>query len=211
MSILNAFVSPNCGLIGVDTECSLLDGGYGEVSKLIPLVHMNAVVAFRGSVVFILNAATVCIGAGLGFDELAENMPELLKRAADGSVKNAAILSVTEEYLGCAEVVLVGFSPKMGRIVGHFFKRETLTTGFVTTSDFGCYVAPHWGGNELSCQQLGILENKAGMETLALTQSRLVREREPAGAAAGGRFVVAEIRRSDMTIESVCDFPARTK
>lgn len=213
MSIINAFVNLDCGLVCVDTEAGQDGGPYFEVSKLVPLPHMNAIIAFRGSLLFMAGAVTGAICASCDFDELSRYLPDLLLLASDKAVDTvhrfAPTASMTSEEAGCAEAIIIGFSPAMSGIVAHHFRRETLAHGFVTTNNIGYLVAPGWTDVDLNLQSLRAQPSKEGMKALALTQLRLMREREKVGLAAGGRLIFAEIKQSGMTIESVLDFPAR--
>ncbi|MFA6312334.1 MAG: hypothetical protein WC681_12705 [Sterolibacterium sp.] len=212
MSIVQAFVHPDCGIVCADTEAGPDDGPYIEVSKLIPLPHMNAVIAGRGVMLFLASVVTGAFAAGCDFDELARQMPDLLKLASDKAVELAPKLvagALTSEEAGCGEVVIVGYSPARARIVGHHFRRQTLAEGFIANNNITHFVAPSWADADLNLQNVSVPPSKEYIKTLALAQLRLTRERETAGIATGGRLIYAEIRQSGMTIEPVMDFPAR--
>ena len=110
--------------------------------------------------------------------------------------------------VGTGEAVIVGFSPSRERIVGHSFRRNSLAEDFVG-GEVNYVVAPGWRDVDMDLQNLKLTADKESMKRLALTQLRLVRERERAGAAAGGRLIYAEVRLDSMTIEPIMDFPAR--
>lgn len=213
MSIVNAFVSPECGVVCADTEAGPDSGPYIEVSKLVPLPHMSAVIAFRGSMLFLAGAVNGVFSLGCGFDELLRQMPDLLKLSSDTAIKMLPVVDLakkmTSEEAGYGEAILVGFSPAAGRIVGHHFRRVTLDGGFATTKNVSYFSAPAWDDVDLGLSGLHSQPSKEGVKVLALTQMRLVRERHTSGEATGGRLIYAEVRRDSMTIETVMDFPAR--
>lgn len=207
MSLVNAFVYPDHAFVCVDTEAVLPDGTSAEVSKLFALPHVNAVVACRGTVLLNSILMAFVVAADGDFDGISKRLPNLLSEAFERAIALAPALSVAEELVGCAEVIIVGFSPAMDRIVLHSFKRETLAGDFVTTNNVGSYsIGPYWADIGLNIDALRLKPNGEGLETLALAQVQLMRVREPA-AAAGGRLILAEIRRGSMTIRTVCDLP----
>lgn len=212
MSIVNAFVTPDYGLVCADTEGGLEGGPYIEVSKLIPLPHMNAIIAFRGLVLFYMVVVSGAVAAS-SFDELAMQMPDLLKLASDKATEVVSKLypmgPITIDDAGCGEVILVGFSHAMDRFVVHHFRRDTLEQGFAIKSNVEYVVSPGWADVDFDLPSIHSHPSKEGMKTLALKQFNLVRERGQEGIATGGRLIFAEIRQSGMTIESVLDFPVR--
>lgn len=209
MSILNVFVYPDLGVVCADTECVQFDGSRVEASKLFPLPYQPAVLAFRASVLFQSGVVQRTLVAGGDFDSLSTALPEILSGVSEEAIALARRESMPADRAGCAEVVIVGFSAARSGIVAHSFKRETLADGFVATLDFARYcVSPYWSDIGLNVDRIHLQRNREGMKALALAQVRLMREREPM-AAAGGRFIVAEITRDVMTIKSVCAFPAR--
>lgn len=214
MSIVNAFVSPECGVVCADTEAGPDGGPYIEVSKLVPLPHLGAVIAFRGSLLFLAGAANAAFALACSFDELSQHMPDLLQRSSDNAVKMLPRVGLsdkmTSEDAGCGEAILIGFSPAAGRIVGHHYRRITLDGGFVTNARARYFSAPAWSDIDFDLPAISANVTKENMKALALEQSRLARERDTTGeATGGGRLIYAEVRRDSMTIETVMDFPAR--
>jgi hypothetical protein len=215
MSIVNAFIRPGCAIVCADTEAGPDGGPYFNVSKLVPLPHVAAVVAFRGSLAFAMFAVSgiLCVAGDL--DELAAQLPTLLKGAADHATammpRYAPELSTEadRERVGIGEAVIVGFSPSRGRIVGHQFRRNSLSEDFAGGEISSYLVAPGWRDVNFELQTLKLSADKESMKALALKQLRLVRERERAGTATGGRLIYAEVRRDAMTIETIMDFPER--
>lgn len=209
MSIVNAFIYPDRGIVYVDTDCVDADGRHWDVSKIFPLPHLPAVIAFRGSIAFQAGVVARAMVTGADFDDLANLLPGLLAEASAVAIEIAPRVSMTAELAGTAEAVIVGFSAAMSRVVAHRFKRETLADTFVATLNVGSYVvAPCWDDIGADVASIHRQVDRDGMKALAFTQARLLGEREPSSAA-GGRLIITEITRSGMTIESVCSFPAR--
>lgn len=212
MSIVNAFVSADCGIVCVDTQGALEDGRYIEVSKLVPPPHVNAVAAYRGIVMFMAAAVPGMFATSGDFDELARHMPDILTFASNKAAELALTLGpvpMTREEAGCGEMVIVGFSPERSRIVGHHFRRETLDRGFVTTNNIIQFSAPSWEGVDLGLQKLAPCPSRQDIEALMLAQLREWRAREKEVNAAGGRIIYSEVRRGGITIEHLQGLPPR--
>ncbi|MBT8766868.1 hypothetical protein [Metapseudomonas boanensis] len=199
MSILNVFVTPEAGLIGVDTESTLPDGTIQEFGKMIVAPAAGAVVAFRGTdyVVMAASNSIVCFGGSL--EAMAEALPDHLRRSVDFCREH---YQAPEEALGL-ELALVGYSQVEGCVVGHLFRRAIGSEEIQVDRIPIRYRAPFWDDlpNDIPA-------DRPGMMTLAQHQSRLARERMPE-LAAGGRFLIAEVRRDSITIEKAFDFPPR--
>lgn len=213
MSLVNVFVNPARAVICADTEAGPDGGPYGEVSKLVPLPHMNAVIAARGSVLLLAGVVTAAVAMGGSFDELAQQMPYILKLASDKAVGHAENLApagtLSSEEAGCGDVALVGFSPSRGRVVAHHFIRATLSSEPVANTNIVQFVAPSWPDVDLGLDALRADPSREGMKALALAQVRLCRDREKPGMAAGGRLIYAEVSRDGIRVETLLAFPVR--
>jgi hypothetical protein len=212
MSIVNAFGTPEVGWVAVDTETSLINGRHHETSKLFALVHLNAVLAFRGAMAFVVGVLARTVTYACSFDDLAKKMPEFLREASNAAAAQAPWLSMTAEAAACAEVVMVGHSADLARIVVHCWRRPTLEAGFTIHADVGCFVAPEDGADAIGLNPANLKEFQVDREILkrlTFAQVRALRMSGNPHVAAGGRLIVAEIRQGGMTIETVCDLPAR--
>lgn len=206
MSILNAFVSPRRAIVAVDTECSMPGGGFGVASKIFPLVHSNALLAFRGPYVFGLTAFAVSAAAGGSFDDLVEAFPCLIEAAYCSAKAEAAKLSNLALFEdGLVEVLLVGFSVKRDRLFGAHCVRRTSESSFSTTLDVGTFVSPFWddAGLPRMCPS-----DPNEIVAIMHQQAALVRDRCPGGAA-GGRIVIAELSSNEVSISSLGTFVPR--
>lgn len=205
MSILNAFVLPDVALFGVDTEVTMPDGSTEERGKMIPIPHLSAVVGFRGAEPVIFSAMPSILTYRGDFDDLAANMPRIFAEALCASRLYAVNLGRNREWAEHADIVLVGYSPKHGRMMGHAYKNTPDVSEIQHYPDFPQAIAPEMTREEI--QRLKIVADKAGMMKLAVDQCRITRERGPAGTPAGGRFFIAEIRKGSITIEQACELP----
>ncbi|WP_068826748.1 hypothetical protein [Pseudomonas sp. BMS12] len=202
MSILNVFITPESGLVGVDTEAvGLRDSVIFESCKLVAAPLTNSVIAFRGTDYLLkaLMANIVCFGGTL--EEMLEGIPELLKASADYCRKH---FQAEEEALGL-EMVIVGYSQAEGCVVGHLYRRAVGSEDIQVDRIPYRYRSPFWSAEDFPS---GLTDDRAGMEMLARHQSRLARERKP-DFAAGGRFLIAEVRQHIVSIEKAFDFPSR--
>lgn len=199
MSILNAFLEPERALIGVDTQFAAQHGSPRQISKLMPLIHLNAIVACRGSVFIATALFAMCQVVGSDFDELLEAMPGFLEHVSDKAAEIPGRIGVTDKMpFDGQSVIAVGWSA--GRMIGRQFEQENRETGFVAEGFNPHYSAP-W---DESLPQFPDLKTREGMGVLARAQARLLREKCP-DVAAGGRFIVAEITRNSMSIAPVCE------
>lgn len=201
MSILNAFISPDLGLLGVDTEAIMPDGSIAEVCKITALPHLSAVMGMRGPDSLAMSVAASLMASRYSLDDLAEKLPNLMEAGVNFSLANG----IPEELCAC-ELVLVGYSLNAGRIVGHQASKRP-GGGIEMSTGWPQLYAPFWGGDEI--RALGIAADRAGMISLAKKQCEWARERGPAGNPSGGRFMVAEIRKGSVLISEACEFPAR--
>lgn len=215
MTIMNALVTPERGIVGVNTEMHAivglnrqqlgLRGSAKHCSKLIPLGHVNAVLAARGPIPFlmILFPNCNCLG-GDDFDTLIDNMPALLNKSTGELLQAARANGVTDDrQIYGQEAVLVGWSPSRDRVVGYAFVRRDRQTGFIKTEIDDRVLCPweHSWGDYIE------YTNADEMGKCAQDQCRGLKRLEsiPGEGAAGGRFIVAEVTRDGMTIRTVCN------
>lgn len=203
MSILNAFVTPDVALLGVDTEAGLPDGELQQVCKLIVNPPLSAIAGFRGLDLMQMAAAPVFTGWKGTFDHLAEYVPDLMRLCEEHCVKNHG--QVREQLM--SDFVLTGFSESAGRMVLHAYQSTSHTKPIAWHRDIPQFYAPYWG--EAHLKSLGIRADRKGMEILAKEQCRRAREDGPMDFACGGRFFIAEVRQHSISIEKAFDFPPR--
>ncbi|WP_305073470.1 hypothetical protein [Propionivibrio sp.] len=198
MSLVDVFVTPGGALVGVDTHARTLDGELIEVAKIVCLPHISTVFAFRGlSDVFFL-ANYFFLSHRSGFDELAEGMGDIIRKTMESHKTNAG--NHADEN---ANFIVVGYSNKYGRMAGHAFEQAAGSSEIMEKRDFPQLLAPAWG-NPDDFRRLNVRANRAGMIAVAKEQCRLVKERGPAEATAGGRLIIAEVKKGSILMEQAC-------
>lgn len=191
MSLINAVHMGDHALISADTEAVFSDGSRGNVSKLLTIPHVNAVIAVRGSLAFLQKAhAEFCTMPT--FDQMAERAELVMSYALaqQGSTEQL------DKYAHGAEMVLAGYSQKAGRVVIHLIRCEGIGKDTEAHLDVNNAVLPGDMGISLE----GITASREGLTELTRRQVKAIREHAP-DAAAGGNLLIAEVRPRSMAIE----------
>lgn len=211
-SILNIVLIAEAALVCIDTDVRFAPTGehIGHTSKLIPLVHLNAVLAYRGALLFFARVIGGCLFPVKGFDELVEALPSLLGKCystfRDSELRllqpGRELADQEREILDCQEVSLVGWSRKRERIVGYRWLQESPSSGFeeleITVGTVGPLI-PNMPEPDFV--------HRASMMAYARIQRAWIREHRPLWSG-GGNLVIVEIRRDRMSIEQACDLEA---
>ena len=143
MSIIAVFVNDDCALVGVDTATFTPSGDAAELSKLVPLVHMGAVIAYRGCALFLETFFGMCHMQGGDFDALIDRMPAILTETSRAFTFNARQMGVTDPtLLESHNVVLVGWSARAGRICCLGYEQKPAAKEFVGQEYSAWYFAP---------------------------------------------------------------------
>lgn len=202
MSILNAFIETELGLVGVDTEAVRPDGTIAEASKMVVLHHISAVIGFRGTDYLLATAGPGLVGFNGSLEQLVEMLPDHLRKCADYCREH---YQAKEENLGL-DLALVGYSEAEGQVVGYLLRREIGSEDIHAERIHTRYRSPF----QLPWKPLldEFPADRPGMIATAQHQSRLSREFMPE-VAAGGRFFIAEVRRNSISIEQAFEFPPR--
>ena len=204
MSILNAWVGGDRAWVAVDTEgVHHGDGATFECQKMVPLVHQAAILASRGTAVFLpavfFNVAT-CL---FNFDDLVQQMPVILRHAFDESCRSAeaAGIEIAKDF-DKEVIVLVGWSNWHQQMVAIEYIQHDRSIGFAAQTVGPAYYSPWIEG--MQAPPFADPFDRTAMVRLAKMQVGLIEDRTP-GAAGGGRYIVAELGRQRMTIETVCE------
>lgn len=207
MSLLNAWIHPEYALIGVDSDAvSPALGARAEVSKLVSFApHMPAVIAGRGVFGFL---PPVVMGAMMhsdNFDRLVEKMPDILRAsfAQLADWQKAKIVHESAPIEG-ETIVLVGWSQREGRIIGHEWVQTSAAEGFIADTLRPHHIAP-W--NQSLDHLAKDVRVPSDMESLARAQVALMREHAPQEAT-GGKLILARLERDRVTIRQHCDLDA---
>lgn len=196
MSLINALNMGDHALISADSEAVFSDGSRGQVSKLLTIPHLNAVIAVRGSLAFLQKAhAEFCTMPT--FDQMAERAELVMSYALaqQGSTEQL------DKYAHGAEMVLAGYSQKAGRVVIHLIRCEGIGHDTEAHLDIANAILP---GN-LGISLEGITASREGLIELTSRQVKAIREHAP-DAAAGGNLIVAEVHQGRVAVETVAAF-----
>jgi len=210
MSIMNALVTPDRVLVGVDTEADSerqsdkVPKRY-EISKLFPLVHANVVMAARGSHAFHMPVLFhLSVSEAATYDAMVTDLSGALVRMVDQAHAAIRCAGASPSFdIGTQEIYLFGWSDQSSRMMGTAFTRDPNSGQWeVLSIDDGVdsgWVAP-WGEDWGEYREPQDLEE---MQALAHSQVRITRERAPE-VAIGGRLIVAELTRESVSIKSTC-------
>lgn len=197
MSILNLWLAPDHALVGVDTDGVDPAGRHMSCSKLLPIVHLNAVLAGRGNLTLLGCTFVQLMVSELGdFDALADRLPAMVQKAFKGTIGGFPLRFIQRAaYQAGDEIILVGWSPRLDRPRAVEVTRAPGASSFTVEETKLEYVAP-W---DESIADAPSPSDAWNMRRLAGAQVALLKRTDPA-AAAGGSLIVAELRRGQMNI-----------
>lgn len=201
MSILNVWLFRDRALVGVDTDAVSSEGQHYEVSKMLPIPHINAVLACRGSLALLGCVFVQLMISDTGdFDVLADRLPAATQQAFDGPLRDLP----PELHSAGDVIVLVGWSPRLRRMRTLEVSREPGAAVFTLEETEQHYIAP-W---DPSIEGAPDPANLQSMMALAEAQVGLIRRTYPNGAA-GGRLIMAVIYEKGMQIYKGREFGPR--
>lgn len=202
MTILNVFVYGEGAhaLIGVDTTGTSTEMRVAT-SKMMPLVHIPAVIAMRGTVGFLQLVTLTAATSSVDFDGMLEQMPTILAGSFQGLVefqKRGGIdkASPIESQM----IAAVGWSEREQKILLREWTQETAGKGFIAGDVLPYLVAP-W---DQEIDHLTRVTTHQDMARLARAQLQLMKDRAR-HLATGGKLIVARISRGNLGIQHVCD------
>lgn len=200
MSLLNVWLDNERALVGVDTDALAPGGVRVRVNKIMLLPTLNAVLAGRGaaSLLGCVYVQLMALPQAADFDFIAAALPELVEKAFDqirGPLRNEDPAT----YRAAHEIVLVGWSPKLGRMRAIEVVRPAGGSAFTVEETEKHYIAP-WDEKIKSAPDPTDIHS---MAELAVAQVALIRGAYP-NAAAGGQLIVAELREVSMVLRTVC-------
>ena len=198
MTILNVWVARDSVTVAVDTSTVSDDGTYiGESSKLIPLVHANALIASRGHMQFLTVIFEGAHWQPHDLDSLVDGMPMLFPQCLS-QIKNLSeqkgLPSKVSFDRQC--IVLAGWSSKLDRPAAWYYLQEDAQTELQVSEITSYIISP---GTDDIPRRLHVPADSAGILALATEQRRKLNELQP-GSARGG-LVVAQITRNQMKIQ----------
>lgn len=198
MSLLNVVVRNNVGWMCVDTQTRIEeDGRFSTQSKMLPLVHVNAVVGCRGDITFLPAIFHAFMDEPVGdFDALAEVWSDRLNVAME-CYRNRAEKEGFDPHKIGSHVALVGWSSARGKPFGLVALRDDGADSFRVGEITGrpC-IGPNPG------HDVPHITNLDAMKALAREQVRKMRREHP-GEPIGGRLLLAEVWRARMKISEL--------
>lgn len=197
MSILNVLVSPTRILVAVDSMVAGERSQRGEMSKMVPLVHLNAVIAMRGHQLFLANIYAGCNGCLGDLDALFASMLDRLQACYARQNPSDLRLTAAGEFMG-EQVVVAGWSPARQRMVALDYRLDEPGGEFKLRKEVDSWMLAPGDSFDSPPDRLVSAEDLAA---IAAQQTRHALARDPA-AGFGGRLIVAEMLRHTMTFSS---------
>ncbi len=200
MTINNVWIKSDHALVGVDTECKDANGQIEQVSKLLTLPHMNAVIAGSGQMLFSGILWQGCHSIGGDFDTLIEKMPQILPiayRVMLDSYKNNAISFRGNHEQNSA--IICGWSQRHVRLVAYVYTQVAEETGFTAVE-----VTPGLFFHQPIVDHTPQHITVEAMAYVARKQVRFFRD-SGSDIHAGGKFIVAKLTRDRIEISPACD------
>lgn len=221
MSLVNIFMERDRALISVDTLSSsmgapaVLSGSVADAlariaegihaGKCAYLPHIGTAMAHRGDYLF---ASAVFSGLQLAmpkdFDVATEIMPGILAQTFAQASEFRRRQLGSDMFAG-AEIVLVGWSPALNRMEGVRWVRWPGDNGFAAHPIGKVLLLPdaEWE------QPPGIPDTPEAFERIARSQVAYVRANH-AHLNCGGRLLLAEVTRDNLTVRTIADLDAET-
>lgn len=206
MSLVNVHIAHDRALIATDTLSGLMacgpqmDVGELHMTKCALLPHVNVAMAHRGDAMFATMAfSALTLAAHRDFDGIAEIMPDLLASLVPQAMAARKQIIGVEAFPG-AEIILVGWSPTLGRFEGVRWVRWPQDKAFTASRIGKALMLPdaEWA------QTPDPPDTSAKMERIARDQVAYVR-REHHGLPCGGRLMLTELTRDAITIRQIAD------
>ena len=216
MSLLNVYLERDRALVSYDTLSSIMSGQFSvseafqqlaaggvHMSKCAFLTHANVALAHRGDALLAINVVTALqLACTPDFDAMAEAMPQLLAQAF------AQVTAFRKQQWGIddfhgAEIVLVGWSPALGRMQAVRWVRWPQDKGFTASPVGRALLLPdaEWE------QTPDAPDTAERMEAIARDQVAYVRRTHP-GYNCGGRLLQAELPRDSLRVRTIADLEA---
>lgn len=204
MSILNAWIQADRAFVGVDTEAADPGGRFKPASKMTPIVHLNAILACRGDMLFFLLLSRVCQFEPNQFDELVDGMIDFAK-ATDAEISR---FKQSHAFpLGAysnPEIIAVGWSERRRCMVAVSCNKHGDNFVSQVAENGCCSIAPFDQDFPAPPKRY----DPGEVARYVQVQTLIARKKAP-DASVGGRFIVATVFRNGMSIAPLCDLPAR--
>jgi hypothetical protein len=193
VSLLNAWITPEAAIVAVDTQGVARDGSPRAMSKLLPIPHLPAVIAMRGSAAFLAATFHSCIGRGFdSFDDLLAELPSIL-RFVDITVPSFA----RDPAFPDIELIVVGWSAQTSRMLGRLFTQRDGAPDFTARDTEGC-VAPFDVASMADIPRV-----PEALEQIARAQVAFMQREQGLG---GGKLLLCTINRQGVSVSHALTF-----
>lgn len=204
MSICNVWTSREGGVVAVDTACARYPEGRGEFSKVLPMPHLNALLAFRG-----MNASALAVflsamnGGVRDFDDVVALAPGVFRE-----IEHEGVPRVPEGVDLTLELFIVGWSPRLDRMaLARFLYRPGEDLDYSEPDTLGSMLSPC---ADAEASEDGLMvpfreTDDLGRDIRALVEAQIEhgRKTNPDTITFGGRLLVAIIDRYSMRVEDL--------
>lgn len=210
MSIVNTSISPTRALVAVDTALQLhsaldlnpltIRGAPQETSKLAIIPHANAVLAGRGVSLMLSAVYGMIHSQNFSFDDAFLQFDEILDQGLKALRAQLAGVGLKDPIeINAQEIVFVGWSGKLKRIIGGRWRKETHDAAFSGSVLTNWGISPHcsWTVDTMPAQP----NTRESMIDVMQQQVDWASKNYP-GLGFGGRPIIVEIteNRLDLTI-----------
>lgn len=193
MSLLNAWITPDEAIVAVDSDGVDREGEHKTLSKLLTIPALPAVLAMRGSNVFLANVFHLCVLRCFdSFDALLGDLPGILQFA---DVTLPAHLR--DPKFPDVELVAIGWSHEQSRVLGRLYAKRGDAEEF-TAKDTEGFIAPYDAET--------MADIPTAVESLAAIARAQVRYMRRMAGLGGGRLVVANISRDAVSVHHGMEF-----
>lgn len=201
MSLMNVWIEPDRATVAVDTTGISSIHGKVSLSKLVPLVHMNAVIAGRGNGGLIGVLYSGVCRMPITFDDMAAHMPKFLADTLIEYERAARLAGYEPDQVSTVDqVAFVGWSESEDRMVGWLYLRGVGERTFTQRRIRPWVVMP----GEPFTALPDTPKSHADHLRIGRQQTRWHRSALP-GRAIGGDMIVAELDKVSMAITNAGD------
>ena len=214
MSLLSYNLTPTRADVVTDTLAYDQDGtAFAFTTKFLALPHINAVVVDRGATFMARGVYDWALTELLpgGIDDLNTRAPAFLRGLHGDYLKFAGDL-LQEDHHRKSEIIVFGYSPSLGRMVGH---------GYVSDKDFEPVQLPDGEGfvpppkrdpadprvAAIAAQSGKALSRMRVPETfVAVGRLQKLAAEDELGYGIGGDLILCQITKSSMTMRGIHRF-----
>ena len=200
MSLLNAFPLGDDWVVCVDSAGLADDGSRPHVQKLFVLPFASGVFACRGEqskLPAALAGQYLTDRWGADFDGILETFPALVQKCHDELSGHLEGWGALDQH--AQELILVGYSPRRGRVVCLLAERAAGESSFTVVEKDRGHIAPD-PGFDPSTTTANDLFHLSWLTAAAQVQRERAKD---AGAPIGGHITVAVVRERRVIVSNI--------